>query len=205
LESMNRIKALIVVDMQRDFCPGGALALEGGDTIVETINKLIAGFEKSGLPIAFTRDWHPRNHRSFKDQGGPWPPHCMQGTPGAEFHLSLRVPAGAIMILKGTHEDLDAYSGFQGTDLAERLRKAGVGELFVAGLATDYCVKNTILDALGQGFKANVITDCVSGVNIRKTDSADSLGSMVAMGATEVTSTDVLKMLRRRVAMSSSS
>ncbi len=202
---MKRIKALLVVDVQRDFCPGGALAVEGGDTIIEPINRLIDGFEDADLPIAFTRDWHPRNHCSFKGRGGAWPPHCVQGTPGAEFYPSLRVPAGAIMILKGTHEDQDAYSGFQGTDLAERLRKTGASELFVAGLATDYCVKNTVLDALGLGFKASVITDCVRGVNLRKTDSGDSFISMTAMGATEVTSNDVLKGLRRRVAMSSSS
>jgi len=157
------------------------------------------------LPIAFTRDWHPRDHCSFKAQGGVWPPHCVQRTLGAEFHPSLKVPADAIMISKGMHKDRDAYSGFQETDLAERLRRAGASELFVCGLATDYCVKNTVLDALKLGFDAYVVTDCVKGVNLAQTDSANAIRLMVAEGAKRVIGPGLLKKLNRRVAVSSSS
>ena len=123
---MRGAKALVVVDLQNDFCPGGALEVKEGDKIVALINELVSAFEKDDLPVAFTRDWHPTDHCSFRARGGMWPPHCVQGTPGAEFHPSLRVPSKAIVISKGTSRDHDAYSGFQETDLAERLRRVGV-------------------------------------------------------------------------------
>jgi nicotinamidase/pyrazinamidase len=184
-------KALVVVDLQSDFCPGGALPAEGGDKIV--------------TPIMFTRDWHPKGHSSFKAQNGQWPPHCVQHTPGAEFHPSLRVPANAIVISKATRKEEDAYSGFQGTDLAERLRRVGVKELFVCGLAMDYCVKNTVLDAIDLGFQTHVVTDCVKGVDLVRGDSSKALRSMVAKGAGRTTSAKLLKEISRRVAISSSS
>jgi nicotinamidase/pyrazinamidase len=202
---MKGTKALVVVDLQNDFCPGGTLEVKDGDKIVAPINELVVAFEKDGLPIAFTRDWHPRDHCSFKARGGMWPPHCVQGTSGAEFHPSLRVPSKAIVIRKGTSRDRDAYSGFQDTDLAERLRQVGAGELFVGGLATDYCVKNTVIDALRLGFKVYVITDCIRGVNLKRTDSANAVRLMMTNGAKRASCSNLLKKLSRRVALSSSS
>jgi nicotinamidase/pyrazinamidase len=202
---MKGTKALIVVDLQNDFCPGGRLEVEDGDQIVAPINKLISTFAKNGLPVAFTRDWHPEDHCSFKARGGTWPSHCVQGTPGAEFHPSLRVPPQAILVSKGTNMDRDAYSGFQETDLEERLRQAGATELFVCGLATDYCVKNTVIDALALGFKVSVIEDCTRGVNLGRADSARALRLMTTKGAKSVSSSAIVKRLNRRVAMSSSS
>ncbi len=202
---MRGAKALVVVDLQNDFCPGGALEVKEGDKIVALINELVSAFEKDDLPVAFTRDWHPTDHCSFRARGGMWPPHCVQGTPGAEFHPSLRVPSKAIVISKGTSRDRDAYSGFQETDLAERLRRVGVRELFVGGLATDYCVKNTVLDALELGFKVYIITDCIKGVNLKRVDGANAVRLMAMKGATKVTSSGLLKKLSRRVTVSSSS
>jgi nicotinamidase/pyrazinamidase len=202
---MKGTKALVVVDLQNDFCPGGALEVKDGDKIVAPINELVSAFEKDDLPVVFTRDWHPSDHCSFKAQGGMWPPHCVQGTSGAEFHPSLRVPSEAIIISKGANRDREAYSGFQETDLAGRLRLVGTSELFVGGLATDYCVKNTVLDALELGFKVYFITDCVRGVNLRRTDVANAVRLMEMKGAIGVSSSDILKKFNRRVAFSSSS
>jgi nicotinamidase/pyrazinamidase len=200
---MTSKKALVVVDLQNDFCPGGALPVRGGDEIVAPVNALLASFEEASLPIVLTRDWHPKEHSSFQAGGGLWAPHCVQHTHGAEFHPSLRVPAGAMVISKATRKNEEAYSGFQGTDLAARLRRAGVKELFVCGLATDYCVKNTVLDALGLGFTAYVVTDCVR--SLKQKDSSEALSAMVARGAAKTTSARLLKEIGRRVAMSSSS
>jgi len=194
-------KALVVVDVQNDFCPGGSLAVKQGDIIIQSINELVSGFEDARLPTVFTRDWHPANHCSFVTRGGQWPPHCVRGTFGARFHPSLKIPPKAIIISKGTKSDSDAYSGFQGTDLADRLRSAGARELFVSGLATDYCVKSTVLDALEQGFGATVIVDCTKGVNLARADSANAIREMVSRGAKRLNSHDILKMLSRRVAI----
>jgi nicotinamidase/pyrazinamidase len=202
---MSRKKALIVVDIQNDFCPGGSLAIKQGDRIIKPINELISAFEKARLPILFTRDWHPVDHCSFKARGGPWPPHCVMGTYGARFHPSLKVPPKAIVINKGTKRNSDAYSGFQGTELAGRLRALGARELLVCGLATDYCVKNTVLDAIEQGFGATVIVDCTKGVNLVRTDSANAVRSMTSKGANKLSSHDALRKVSRRVAVSSSS
>jgi nicotinamidase/pyrazinamidase len=186
-------RALIVVDVQRDFCPGGALGVAGGDKIIPKVNELVRAFESAGLPIFFTRDWHPRGHVSFMASGGPWPPHCVQGTPGAEFHPSLEVPADAVVVDKGVLQGEDAYSGFQRTDLARELEGLGVSRIYVAGLATDYCVKNTVLDGAKKGFETYVVTDCVKGVNLKPTDSAKALRAMVSHGAKRTTSGRVLK------------
>jgi nicotinamidase/pyrazinamidase len=195
-------RALIVVDIQRDFCPGGALPVTDGDKIIPVVNELVRAFEKAGLPVFFTRDWHPRNHISFRERGGPWPPHCVQNTPGASFHPSLAVPADARVIDKGTLQGEDAYSGFQGTDLAHELHDLHVKEIYVAGLATDYCVKNTVLDGAAKGFDTCVIADCVKGVNLKRTDSADALRTMLSRGAKQTTSGRLAKSLRSRPAIS---
>ena len=197
--------ALIVVDIQRDFLPGGALPVKRGNEIIEPVNALIDRFAEKGLPIFFTRDWHPRDHRSFRSQGGIWPAHCVKGTPGAEFAPSLRVPRGAAIVSKATRRNAEAYSGFQGTELAAQLRRGGVKGLFVVGLATDYCVKNTVIDGIEGGFDVTLVADCVRGVNLRRTDSASAFRSMASAGARKTTCRRLLKGLDGRVAVRSSS
>ena len=163
--------------------------------MVRRLNKAIAAFAKAGLPIFFTRDWHPPNHVSFRDQGGIWPPHCVQGTIGAGFHQNLAIPAGATIISKGDKPDTEAYSGFQGTDLETRLKKAGVKEIFLGGLATDYCVKESCLDAVRAGFAVNVLRDCVMAVNVKPSDGAEALKQMRGAGAKLTTSQTAIKRL----------
>lgn len=195
----------MVVDLQRDFCPGGALPVREGDKIVKPVNQLIHKFVAGGLPVLFTRDWHPKDHCSFRRRGGVWPPHAVRGTPGALFQQSLYVPKGAIIISKATRKDVEAYSGFQGTDLGARLRRMGVKEIYVVGLATDYCVKNTMIDGIRDGFRISIVTDCVKGVNRKRTDSATAFRKMIGMGAKTTTSQELSKSLGGRVAISSSS
>ncbi|BAD85839.1 probable nicotinamidase [Thermococcus kodakarensis KOD1] len=156
-------EALIVVDMQRDFMPGGALPVPEGDTIIPKCNEYIKKFKEKGALIVATRDWHPPNHISFKERGGPWPPHCVQNTPGAEFVVDL--PEDAIIISKATEPDKEAYSGFEGTNLAEILRENGVEKVYICGVATEYCVKATALDAVRHGFETYLLSDAVKGIN----------------------------------------
>lgn len=175
--------ALLVVDVQKDFLPGGALAVPRGDEVVPAINALAEHFAARGLPIFATRDWHPENHCSFREQGGPWPPHCVQGTPGAEFADDLRLPPDAEIVSKATTREKDAYSGFEGTDLEERLRRRGVKRLFVGGLATDYCVLNTVLDARRLGFETYVLEDAIRAVDVHPEDGEKALARMREAGA----------------------
>ncbi len=198
-------QALIVVDIQRDFCPGGALPVADGDKIIPAVNELIRAFEREGLPVFLTRDWHPKNHISFKAYGGVWPPHCVRNTPGASFHPLLAVPSTAEVIDKGTLRTDDTYSNFQGTDLAQRLHSLQVKRIYVVGLATDYCVMNTVVDGVARGFETYVITDCVRGVNVKPTDSATAMRTMVSRGARQMTSDRLLKSLNGSAAASSSS
>jgi nicotinamidase/pyrazinamidase len=182
---MNKIKidkekdALVIVDVQNDFCPGGALPVPGGDAVISTLNALALYFGH----IYTTQDWHPLNHISFKEQGGRWPPHCVGGTKGAQFHPDLRVEK-AVMIKKGTDPYKEAYSGFQQTDLAQQLKGIGVERLFIGGLATDYCVKATVLDALLHGFKVVLVADAIMGVEVKPGDSAAAIDEMNRAGAT---------------------
>lgn len=176
------MKALIVVDVQNDFCPGGALAVTDGDKVVDPINELSKQFESDGLPIIFTRDWHPANHLSFKENGGIWPPHCIAGTPGAAFHPNLYFPSVAFLVSKATDPDVEAYSGFQGTGLASWLRQIDVDELVVTGLATDYCVKNTVIDAVKLGFKVTVALNAIKAVNVNPTDGEAAINEMRSLG-----------------------
>ncbi len=162
--------ALLVVDVQQDFCPGGALAVEGGDKVVEPANQLIRFFESKDWPVYFTRDWHPQTHRSFEPNGGTWPPHCITDTPGAEFHPELHVPENAVIISKGDNAEKEAYSGFEGTDLEKRLAEQQVECVVVAGLTIDYCVKNTALDARKAGLDVIVAIDAVRAVNVQEGD-----------------------------------
>lgn len=175
--------ALVVVDVQRDFCPGGSLAVKDGDKVITPLNRVIEAFRRAGFPIFFTRDWHPRNHISFTSRGGVWPPHCVQGTPGAEFPTKLKVPLDAVIINKATEPDAEAYSAFHGTDLAKRLKGLSIRDVFLGGLTTDYCVKESALDALAIGLKVNVLGDCVRGVDLRPDDSAKAIAEITSRGA----------------------
>ncbi len=156
-------RALVIVDFQNDFCPGGALAVPDGDGVVEPLNELMRSGEFD-LVVA-TRDWHPPDHGSFAARGGPWPPHCVQGTPGAELHAGLDRARVDVVVDKGQDPATEGYSGFDGTTLAELLRERGIDSLTVVGLATDYCVRNTALDALERGFDVTVPADAVRGVD----------------------------------------
>jgi nicotinamidase/pyrazinamidase len=175
--------ALLVIDVQRDFCGGGALAVKEGDRVVPALKTYIDRFTAAGLPIFFTRDWHPPDHSSFKSQGGPWPVHCVAGSPGAEFHPDLPVPPGASIVDKGREPELQGYSGFEGTTLHAELSRRGVRRVLVGGLATDYCVRATVLDARGNGYEVHVLLDAVRGVDVEAGDSARALEEMRAAGA----------------------
>ena len=173
-------RALLIVDFQNDFTPGGALAVPAGDEIAPRINELIAGgaFDV----VLATRDWHPPDHGSFAAQGGPWPPHCVAGTAGAELHDALDRSKVDAIIDKGQDPDSDGYSAFEGTKLEAFLRERGVDEITVVGLATDYCVKNTVLDALRAGFDVTVEECAVRGVEVAPGDSARALQEMRVAG-----------------------
>jgi len=175
--------ALIVVDVQRDFLPGGALGVPAGDQVIAPINRAVGMFERAGLPIFYSRDWHPTDHVSFKARGGPWPRHCVAGTDGAAFAPTLRVPASAVVISKATTPDRDAWSAFQGTTLASQLRAQNVRRVYVGGLATDYSVKATVLDAKREGFDVKVLKDAVRAVNVQPGDGERALQEMQQSGA----------------------
>lgn len=188
--------ALIIVDVQKDFCPGGALAVEDGNKVLEPANRLIRFFEDRGWPICFTRDWHPGNHCSFEAQGGPWPPHCVAGTAGADFHDDLFMPEGATIISKATGPEADAYSGFEGTGLGPQLKRQGIDHVVVAGLATDYCIKNTALDAHRLGFGVTVALDAVRAVNVKPEDGRCAIKHMQIRGVEFFESDEVIHRLR---------
>lgn len=175
--------ALLVVDLQRDFLPGGALAVPHGDAVVAPVQHAVQRFAAHGLPVWATRDWHPVGHCSFRAAGGPWPPHCVAGTAGAEFAPGLRLPPGAGIVSKGSAVERDAYSGFSGTDLDARLRAAGVRRLVVAGLATDYCVLETVRDARRLGWPVTVLGDAIAAVDVHAGDGERAVAQMRAAGA----------------------
>jgi nicotinamidase/pyrazinamidase len=176
-------KALIVVDVQNDFCPGGSLAVSHGDEVVAPLNKLMKEFLARGEPVYKTRDWHPPKARHFADYGGTWPVHCVQNTRGAEFHPDLLDDPRITVISKGFDERADGYSGFDGTQLGQMLRDEGVEEVWIGGLATDYCVKETVLDARKEGFKVKALADAMRPVNINPDDGQKALEEMSAAGA----------------------
>ncbi len=176
-------KALIVVDVQNDFCPGGSLAVANGDEVVAPLNKLMKEFLDRGEPVFKTRDWHPAETKHFAAYGGTWPVHCVQGTRGAEFHPELFDDPRITIISKGTNESADGYSGFDGTNLAQLLREKGVEEVLVGGLATDYCVKHTVLDARRAGFEVKALADAMRPVNLNPNDGEQAIEEMRAAGA----------------------
>jgi len=184
--TIGKATALIVVDVQRDFCPGGALPVPEGDKVVPVLNEYVKKFKAAGALVIFTRDWHPPDHSSFNTQGGPWPRHCIQNSEGAQFHPALIIPLGAEVVSKAESKD-EAYSFFQGTHLAQALHRRGINTLFVGGLATDYCVKETVLDGLTEKFVVYHLDDASRGVNVSPGDSARALEEMVARGCKRTT------------------
>jgi len=188
--------ALLVVDVQNDFCPGGALPVPQGDRVVPVLNRVIRRFEARGAPVYASRDWHPPVTSHFKKYGGIWPVHCLADSEGARFHPQLHLPAGASIVSKGQDPSNHGYSAFDGTTamggtLAEDLKARGVEHLYVGGLATDYCVRHSVLDALKAGLRVTVLTDASAGVDVAPGDSARAIEEMRAAGATVATSDQV--------------
>ncbi|WP_457755349.1 nicotinamidase [Thermovibrio ammonificans] len=181
--------ALIVVDVQNDFMPWGALPVNGADSIIPVVNRYLKLFSEVGLPVFATRDWHPENHVSFKENGGIWPRHCIQWSEGAAFAKGLELPPETFIINKGDRPELEAYSGFQGTLLEQLLRERGVRRVFVCGVATDYCVKNTVLGALNLGYSCVLLADAVKGVAPETT--REAVNRMLEAGAVAQTMEDL--------------
>ena len=185
-------KALLIIDFQNDFTPGGALAVEGGDEIAGPVIRLAGAFEH----VLATRDWHPPDHSSFETEGGPWPVHCVQGTRGAEFHPAMAgIELDAVVDVGVGRED-QGYSGFEKSNLAELLRERDVDEVAVVGLATDYCVRASAIDACREGFKTKVVTDAIRPVEVEPGDGDRAIEEMKAAGAELVTSEELLSALR---------
>jgi len=180
-DSLKSDDALLIVDVQKDFCPGGALPVEGGDMIVTVINRWIAAAVARSVPIYATRDWHPMGHLSFKEGGGPWPPHCIQDSDGAKFHPALALPNSAIIVTKGVRFDQDQNSAFDQTGLAVQLHKDGIRRLWVAGLAEDVCVLATVLDGRREGFDVLLIANATRPITSESGEQARQ--QMQAAGA----------------------
>ena len=177
--------ALLIVDPQVDFLPGGSLGVPQGDAVLAPINRLIKLYRTHGLPVYVSRDWHPALHCSFADQGGPWPVHCVAGSDGARFAPALQLD-DAIVVSKATTVDVDAYPAFNGTGLADTLRERGIRRLVVCGLATDYCVLNTVLDGFAAGFEVLLATEAIRAVNVNADDGDRALVRMLDGGAMPV-------------------
>lgn len=186
MESLTSHDALLVADVQNDFLPGGALGIRGGDDIVPVLLKYIDCFHSKGLPIFLTRDWHPPNHCSFRSQGGPWPPHCIAGSPGSLPPRAFETPLSAVIIYKAIDADREAYSAFQDTPLDRHLKAIGVQRLFIGGLATDYCVLNTVKDARAAGYEVRLLMDGIKAVNLQPDDGQKAEQEMIRLGALPV-------------------
>ena len=177
---------LLVADVQNDFLPGGALGVLLGDEIVPVLNRYVAAFLARGLAIFASRDWHPPNHCSFREQGGIWPVHCVVGTKGAEFHPDFHLSQGTVIISKATAPKKEAYSAFEGTTLDEHLRETRVRRLFIGGLATDYCVLNTVRDAIKGGYAVCLLLDGIRAVNLKPDDGRKAEEEMIRLGAVPI-------------------
>jgi nicotinamidase/pyrazinamidase len=180
--------ALLIVDVQNDFCDGGALAVPESARVISSLNRRIPQATASGVPVFASRDWHPAVTNHFRQFGGPWPVHCVAGTAGARFHPDLRLPPDAVVISKGEHPERHGYSAFEGhtsddTPLGEELQRRGITNLYVGGLATDYCVKHSVLDALAAGLRVTVFSDAIAGVDVHPGDSQRAIEEMHARGA----------------------
>jgi nicotinamidase/pyrazinamidase len=182
--------ALLITDIQKDFLPGGALPVADGDQIIPVLNEYEKFFEEANAPIFASRDWHPRDHISFKSQGGPWPSHCVQNTKGANFSPDLRIPEGTVVISKATDPKREAYSVFDGTDFAIELQRYGVKRLFIGGLATDYCVLNTVLDARKLGYETVVLIDATLGIDVKAGDVDRAVETMIKAGTQQASIID---------------
>lgn len=175
--------ALLIVDVQNDFCPGGALEVPGGDAVVPVLNHWIDAAREARIPIYASRDWHPEGHISFVERGGPWPPHCVQNTQGAAFHPDLQLPEEAAIISKGTDPDRDQYSAFDDTGLAKRLRGQGVQRVWTGGLAQDVCVRASVIDGVNEGFDVHLIGPATRPVDVNPGDGERALDDMREAGA----------------------
>ncbi len=175
--------ALLIADIQNDFLPGGALGIHGGNAVIPPLLRYLSLFQQRGLPIFLTRDWHPPDHCSFRPHGGPWPVHCVAGSAGAQPPPTFQAPPSAITIHKATTPDKEAYSAFQDTALDTQLRTAGAHRLFVGGLATDYCVLNTVKDARTLGYEVCLLMDGIQAVNVHPDDGRKAEEEMVRLGA----------------------
>lgn len=195
---MNAKSALLVVDVQNDFCPSGALQVPAGDRVIAPINRVLARFVAAGLPVLASRDWHPPVTRHFKAYGGVWPVHCVQGSAGAAFHPALRLPPETVVLSKGFDPDMDGYSAFEGVSSDGRMLKTiltelGVERLYLAGLATDYCIRFTAQEALQHGLAVTVLTDAVAGVDRVPGDADRALEELSRAGAELVTVAELLR------------
>jgi len=184
----HRESALLVVDIQKDFCAGGALAAPGGDEIIPAVNRHLADARAREVAVYATRDWHPEQTSHFKEYGGTWPPHCVQGTRGAQFHPDLRLPPDAIIVNKGDDPQRHGYSAFDGhtaagKPLLDDLRDRHITRVYVMGIATDYCVRESALDALRAGLEVRVLADAIAGIDVRPGDTQRALDEISAAGA----------------------
>ena len=182
LNDLRRGDALLVVDVQNDFCSGGSLEVPGGDEVITVLNRWTRKAQETRTPTFFTRDWHPANHISFKARGGPWPPHCVQNTPGAEFHPNLLVPDTAVVISKGDCPEKECYSALGVPRLAHDLKKEEIRRLWIGGLTLDYCVVETALDARKLGLEVHVLREATRAVNANAGDEGRAIERMVAAG-----------------------
>lgn len=184
--SLARHDALLIADIQNDFLPGGALGITGGDEIIPTLSNYVRLFQTHSLPIFLTRDWHPPNHCSFQSQGGPWPVHCVAGSPGSLPPTSFATPPSAVIIYKAVDRDREAYSAFQDTALDRHLRALTLQRLFIGGLATDYCVLNSVRDARALGYEVCLLMDGIKAVNLQPDDGRRAEEEMIRLGAVPV-------------------
>lgn len=175
--------SFVVVDVQVDFCPGGALPAPEGDRVVPVLNDWIAAAQRGGAKIVASRDWHPPGHCSFQEQGGAWPVHCVKDTPGARFHPDLRLPDGVQIVDKGVQKNRDNYSPFDRTGLAEQLKQEGIARVWVGGLVLDVCVRATVMDAIDAGFETHLILDATRAVDVEPGDGERALEEMRQAGA----------------------
>ncbi len=190
------VTAILVVDVQRDFCPGGALAVSGGDRVVPVLNQILLAAHSRRIAIYATRDWHPSDSSHFLAGGGPWPVHCIAGSPGACFHADLGLPEDALIVNKGTTPKSDGYSAFEGcladgTPLADNLSHRGITNLVIGGLATDYCIRHSVLDAIRGGWRVTLVTDVIEAVELTPGDGKRALAEMRDAGADLLRSTEL--------------
>lgn len=195
--TMGKRSALLLVDVQNDFCPGGALPVPDGDKVVVPLSRVASCFAAAGEAVLASRDWHPEVTVHFREYGGAWPPHCIQGSPGAAFHPELLLPDATVVVSKGISPDADSYSAFDGRSedglsLGELLSALNIRRLYVGGLATDYCVSSSVLDALSAGYEVTVLADAIAGVDINRGDSVTALEEMRLAGASFCTTSEAI-------------